>query len=252
MRIFALAIALLAFSTPSFARSHAGAHRRHSNTTQVYKECKTPGHFALTFDDGPWEYEPKVVQDLEGKGVLGTFFVNGDNYACIYDYADQLQSIFDAGHIIGSHTWTHRDINEVSPEELESEMGKIEVALKKILGIRPKLFRPPYGQYNDTNVRILKQRGYSTIDWSLDAGDALGETPEYSKAQYDAQAALFPAPGVSLMHETINTTAYEVLPYAIEVLQAAGYQLVTLPVCLGLKPYDYITGKETRNESWKC
>lgn len=81
---------------------------------------------------------------------------------CIYDKADELNDTFNAGHIIGSHTWSHADITKLSASQLNQELEKVEVALKKILGIKPKLFRPPYGNYDDDALEVLAQRGYSS------------------------------------------------------------------------------------------
>lgn len=248
MRTFAVTVALLA----SLASSYAHPLEERAAASRVYTQCKDSGHFALTFDDGPYKYNGRVIQDLDNGGALGTFFVNGNNYGCIYDYAEDLQKAFAAGHIIGSHTWSHADIAKLSTEELNNELKKVETALKKILGIRPKLFRPPFGSYDDNSLQVLKKRGYSTIDWSMDSGDSDNKSVEYSKKEYQKQARRYPAPGIGLNHETYKGTAYTVTPYAIKTLQDAGYKLVSIPECLGLQPYEYIAGKESRNGSWKC
>jgi peptidoglycan/xylan/chitin deacetylase (PgdA/CDA1 family) len=50
----------------------------------------------------------------------------------------------------------------------------METALKKILGIKPRFFRPPYGSYNNQVLEILKEYNYEVITWNVDAGDADG------------------------------------------------------------------------------
>ena len=81
---------------------------------------------------------------------------------CIYDKAGELIASYDAGHVMASHTWSHADITKLSESELHTELEKVEVALKKILGIKPKLFRPPYGNYDNDALRVLKDSGYSS------------------------------------------------------------------------------------------
>ena len=88
------------------------------SSQSVITTCRKPGQFALTFDDGPvsmqlgislranlairqYAYQSKVSQTLQSFGAKGTFFVNGHNYDCIYDVADQLQATYRAGHVIG-------------------------------------------------------------------------------------------------------------------------------------------------------
>jgi peptidoglycan/xylan/chitin deacetylase (PgdA/CDA1 family) len=59
-----------------------------------------------------------------------------------------------------SHTWTHADISKLSTSELNQQLDLIETALMKILGVKPKYFRPPYGSYNSKALAVLKSRGY--------------------------------------------------------------------------------------------
>lgn len=234
----------------------------HNTTTQtlttrdgsykLYTRCKRSGEFAMTFDDGPWKYNTKVVQDLDDATVTGTFFVNGENYGCIYDYAEELRQAFDHGHIIASHTWSHQDIAELSRKQLNTELDKLEVAFKKILGVKPKLFRPPFGSYDEAALKVLQSRGYSTILWSMDCGDSNKKSASYSIKTYQKQAARYPAPGIGLNHEVYKKTAYNVVPRALEIMQDAGYKMVSVSDCIDVEPYEYVGGREERNASWQC
>lgn len=57
---------------------------------------------------------------------------------------------------------SHSDITTLSEEDLIDELTRLEVAMQKILGVKPRLFRPPYGNYNDESLRVLSDRGYSS------------------------------------------------------------------------------------------
>ncbi|KAK4703131.1 hypothetical protein P7C70_g3086, partial [Phenoliferia sp. Uapishka_3] len=148
------------------------------------------GTFALSFDDGPYKYGAALAKYFERHNSLASFFVNGQNYDCIYDYADDLIARYQAGHLIGSHTWGHDDIATLTGPEFEEQLTLVETALKKILGIKPRFFRPvsymfvrqcwavpiidvalknqkPYGSYNKANLAILKKRGYTGEPFAL-------------------------------------------------------------------------------------
>lgn len=63
----------------------------------------------------------------------------------------------------------------------------MEDAMVKILGVKPALFRPPYGSYNEANIEVLKKRGYrGLIMWDFDSGDTFfpPQEPEVIIAQY--------------------------------------------------------------------
>lgn len=63
---------------------------------------------------------------------------------------------------LSSNDRSHSDITTLSKQDLNDEFERLEVALKKILGVKPILFRPPYGNYNDESSRVLSNRGYSS------------------------------------------------------------------------------------------
>lgn len=252
-----LVVTLVNLAAPASATLHIDDMQSTSllsrdGKSAVYTRCKNEGDFALTFDDGPYKYNSEIVNELNQAGAIGTFFVNGNNYDCIYDKADELIAAFDAGHIIASHSWSHVDITTISGDQLHDDIDHIEGALKKILGIRPRLFRPPYGNYNDEALEVLKSRGYSTILWSMDSGDSTGKTVSQSEQEYKNQGRKFPQPGIGLNHETYQHTAEEIVPFAITELQKAGYKLVSVSECLGLEPYRLVEGKTNRDESWHC
>ena len=75
--------------------------------------CTSPGTVALTFDDGPFEYTSQALDLLSDAGFKATFFLNGQNWANINDYASTVQRMDSEGHQIGSHTYA-------SPSNLRS------------------------------------------------------------------------------------------------------------------------------------
>ncbi|KAI8448089.1 family 4 carbohydrate esterase [Phakopsora pachyrhizi] len=218
----------------------------------IIDTCKVKGTFAITYDDGPYIYENQITTNLSKQNAKGTFFVNGLNYGCIYDQdnVDSLRRAFSQGHAIGSHTWSHAKVTELSEKELIKELSLLEVAFKKILGIRTRIFRPPYGELNERAKKVIHDRGYRIITWSVDSGDSVGASPKESIKIYRDSASKFPLPQIALSHETLKPTATQVTPEAIKVLQKYGYRLVTVPECLGWTSYYDRVGKpEARDVS---
>ncbi|KAJ6514764.1 carbohydrate esterase family 4 protein [Mycena vulgaris] len=200
----------------------------------VYSSCKTKGDVALTFDDGPWIYLNDVSKALTSAGAVGTFFFNGNNYACIYDADEQarVKFAYANGHMIGSHTWAHLDLTTLTWDQIHDEMWRVELALSRIIGVRPAFMRP--------------------LIWDFDSGDSTGSTVAQSEALYDKVVSSHPSSLLPLNHETYETTAHQVLPYAISKLQGAGYKLVSLATCLGLPAYASVGTPGKPDASWKC
>ncbi|KAG8766285.1 Carbohydrate esterase 4 protein, partial [Serendipita sp. 397] len=112
---------------------------------QVISQCQHD--FAYTWDDGPYTAHADIRTAFNNVGGKTTFFVNGDNWSCIYDQAnvDRLRASFQQGHQIASHTWSHRNLATLSEAEIDYEIQRLDEAFIKILGVRPKFLRPPYG-----------------------------------------------------------------------------------------------------------
>lgn len=241
----------LAFWGVVAAPSAATLERRGA---QVFTKCTKPNTAALTFDDGPYVYMYDIVKALDAAGAKGTFFVNGNNYACIYntDSVNRLKYAYDRGHQLASHTWAHKDLTTLSWDKIHDEMWRVEQALMKITGAYPAFMRPPYGNYNNLVLDASGIRGQSVVIWDMDSQDSMGASVQTSKNLYNNVANKHPSTILTLNHETIETTAHQVLPYAIQRLQSAGYKLVTIAECLGKPAYQSVNAPGIRDSSWKC
>jgi peptidoglycan/xylan/chitin deacetylase (PgdA/CDA1 family) len=240
-----------ATATPTGA-SESSLERRARAT--VYTRCTKPNTVALTFDDGPYIYNTDIVAALDAAGAKGTFFVNGNNYACIYDTAsaNRVKTAYDHGHMLASHTWAHKDLTTLTWDQIHDEMWRVEQALQKITGAYPAFMRPPYGNYNNLVLDASGVRGQGVVIWDFDSQDSLGASAQTSKNLYTSTINSHPSTILTLNHETIETTAHDVLPFAIQKLQAAGYKLVTLADCLGLPAYQSVGAPSARDSTWHC
>ncbi|KAK0220761.1 carbohydrate esterase family 4 protein [Armillaria nabsnona] len=244
-----LSSALLTIALATAAFSHATKRQ----TSGVITSCTVPNTVALTFDDGPYIYSQNIVGILDAKGVKGTFFVNGNNYGCIYDDMEiaALQNAYSKGHQIGSHTWAHKDLATLTTAQVESEFTLTDIALEKILGVKVAFMRPPYGSYNNGVLQVAAAHNQSAIVWDFDSGDSVGESAANSEKDYDTLVAKHPSTILTLNHETIRECT-TVLPHALDVLLGAGYKLVTVAECLGRSPYLSVATPSTHDASWTC
>ncbi|KAH7097107.1 chitin deacetylase [Auriculariales sp. MPI-PUGE-AT-0066] len=211
----------------------------------VYSKCRQSNTVALTFDDGPGIYEPELLDTLAKYNAKATFFLNGNNYRCIYNQqqVDIVRRIYNAGHQIGSHTWSHPHLNDLSWQE----------TLIRIVGVNPLLFRPPFGEYNDNVLSALKARNQSAVLWDFDNGDSVGASPAQSNKLYDEVARRHPSNLLALNHSVYNSTVRIVAPHALAVLSKQKYRFVTVSECLGLsQKYQSTKQPEQRTVSRRC
>lgn len=178
---------------------------------------------ALTFDDGPDpKTTPALLAVLQEKQAKATFFVLGQK---VERFPSLTAAILKNGHEIGSHGYSHKIINRVTPAEFEQEISAAERA---IAGVAPKptLFRPAGGGYNDRLVEKLRQRGYTTVLWSVDPRDWDGRsvTEIVDTVMHKTE------PGsIILLHEgDCATQTPKALEIIIDRLRAQGYEFVTI------------------------
>ncbi|CAG8617411.1 5121_t:CDS:2, partial [Ambispora gerdemannii] len=205
-------------------------------TATVYNRCTVSNSFALTFDDGPVGETNTLLDTLKSKGQKATFFVNGRNYACIYDNASIIQRIVNEGHQLAHHTWSHPSLTELSDDDIRSQITLLETALRKIVGVVPKYLRPPYGNYDSRVLNILGSLGYEyIITWDIDSNDSLGYTAAQSEQVYRDAISNSPSPNphIALNHDTRPDTVNIVGPFAIDFVTQSGYNLQTVGECLG-------------------
>ncbi|KIY69848.1 carbohydrate esterase family 4 protein [Cylindrobasidium torrendii FP15055 ss-10] len=243
---------LLTLALAAISASAAPSSLTRRAQPSIFYGCTKPNTAAITFDDGVGSYTYDVVNTLNEKGAKGTFFLNGNNWRCIYDEdsKDKVNYIYKNDHQIASHTWSHARLSDLSFDQLHDEMWRVEQALQRIVGVTPAFLRPPYGAINDQVLDVAYSRGQNVVIWDFDSRDSVGASADESKAEYDTVANQHPDTIMALNHEVYDSTAHDVLPYAIDRLQGAGYQLVTVAECLGIDAYQNVGEPETG--SWTC
>ena len=114
-----------------------------------------------------------ILKTLEENQTKITFFMVGD---WIEKFPEAVKKIYEAGHEIGSHSDTHPHVNKLSYDENINEIERSNDKIEKIIGSRTKIYRAPYGEYNDTVIQAATDKGYYTIQWNLDTLDYTGLT----------------------------------------------------------------------------
>ncbi|MBJ3813302.1 polysaccharide deacetylase family protein [Streptomyces flavofungini] len=128
-----------------------------------------PKAMALTFDDGPSDvYTPQVLSILRQHGVTATFFMVGKHADL---YPDTVRAVAAEGHLIGNHTWSHRNFKKLSAAEIRGEIERASERIDRILGVPPTLFRAPYGHFTPTCMDICRDLGLRPVSWSVDPED---------------------------------------------------------------------------------
>lgn len=97
----------------------------------------------MSFDDGPSEDTPRLLNYLKNNGDLkSTFFIVGSR---ALSRPEILQQTYMAGHEISVHTWSHNSLTTLTDEQIIAELGWSKVVIKAVLGVTPTTMRPPYG-----------------------------------------------------------------------------------------------------------
>ncbi|XP_021956491.1 peptidoglycan-N-acetylglucosamine deacetylase [Folsomia candida] len=202
---------------------------------QVWYNCILPNQYALTFDDGPHPSQTAQVLDLLlSYNVTATFFFIGVG-AWEADYERYQQS----GHQIGNHGWSHLDMRDITEAEIRSELSGVETLIYGTIGVRPTIFRPPFGGYNDRLIRIAKDEfNYELIMWNIDTGDWAhpGDTEAGMEEYYAAVNSSLHQNYIALHHD-VQGGAVNLAAAAIEFMVGQGFDLVTVSECIGVPMY---------------
>lgn len=124
---------------------------------------------ALTFDDGPDPiYTPQILDILKEKDVKATFFLMGKK---IEKYPKIAERIYNEGHFIANHTYSHINLPGKKNDEVLASIAKTELLLEGICGQSYKIFRPPWGHITDEQKVMLKKNGYRIVMWDVNSHD---------------------------------------------------------------------------------
>ncbi|WP_128431523.1 polysaccharide deacetylase family protein [Streptomyces cyaneus] len=133
------------------------------------------GYVGLTFDDGPSNSTPALLNALTQNGLRATMFNQGQHAAA---YPARVKAQVNAGMWVGNHSYTHPHLTQQSQATIDSEISRTQQAVAAAGGGTPKLFRPPYGETNSTVRAIAAKYGLTEIIWNVDSQDWNGASTE--------------------------------------------------------------------------
>jgi peptidoglycan/xylan/chitin deacetylase (PgdA/CDA1 family) len=186
-----------------------------------FQPAASPRELLLSFDDGPdLKGTPLILEELDRRGLKAIFFVSG--WRCIgtrpEDLArrDLLRKIASHGHLVANHTLRHRNLCQ-NPGDQASEIDDNAEIIAQATGVRPSLFRAPYGAFCRSLEAALAAREMVDIGWNLDPQDWKNNTPEKVFGYLTDKLGRLHGRGILLMHDT-HAASVHALPQVLDWL----------------------------------
>lgn len=187
---------------------------------------------ALTFDDGPDPpYTSEVLAILKQYNVKASFFCVGRH---VTEHPELVKQEFDAGHTVAIHSWNHVNLPSYSAAAIDKQLGDTSDSLKKVTGVQPGFFRPPYGAYNSVVLAQANKMGLTTFLWNDVASDwllpgaSVISARVINAARYGSIVLLHDGDGDHYNPIASREQTVHALPTIITTLRARGYHFVTL------------------------
>ena len=176
---------------------------------------------ALTFDDGPSEKTPRLLDILKANNARATFFVVG---GAIGGRTETLQRMHEEGHEIGGHSWNHANLTELDFDGVYQQLSWTKEKIDTAIGASSRLMRPPYGSCNKTVSSAAASLGLSVTFWNIDTLDwmYLDADKVYAVIMDEVRNG-----SIILCHDLYGSTV-DAMERVIPVLLKQGYQLVTV------------------------
>ncbi|MBO1415658.1 polysaccharide deacetylase family protein [Streptomyces sp. FH025] len=187
----------------------------------VFRVPTTDKVVFLTIDDG-YEKDPEFARMAEELGIPFSAFLS--DYLVRDDY-DYFRDLHKHGVEINNHTINHRNLKVLDYETQRQEICNQQDQLERQIGVRPRLFRPPYGEYNDNTLRAAGSCGVQAVPlWNEEA------FPDHLEWRYDDRK-LHPG-DIILTHfrgvAEWKATMPDLLRRVVNEVTAAGFALARL------------------------
>lgn len=189
-------------------------------------DCARVKCVALTFDDGPAASTPRLLDLLHQRRARATFFLLGRQ---VQAHPAITRRIAREGHVIGNHTWDHRDLTRLSRPRIRAEIVRTNRIVRTLTGQRPRLLRPPYGARNARVDAVARFWGMRVTLWTVDPRD----WADRNAAVVTRRVLAAVRPGsIVLMHD-IHPTTVTAVGRIVRRLRQRGYHLVSVPQLSG-------------------
>ena len=188
----------------------------------VYCVQQDEKNVALSFD-AAWGNEDTqtLIDILDQYGVSTTFFVVGD---WVDKYPESVRALAEAGNEVMNHSSSHAHFSALSTDEITADISACNDKIEAITGVRPTLFRCPYGEYDDHVIRAVKSLSMTAVQWDVDSLDWKG----IPAGQITRRVLDRVQPGsIVLFHNAAEHTP-EPLPAILDALIGEGYRIVPI------------------------
>ena len=187
----------------------------------AFQPATAPRELLLSFDDGPdLRGTPLILEELDRRGLKAIFFITGWRLTGQRpeDIArrDLVRKIAAHGHLVANHTMNHHDLCQ-NPAEQATEIDTNTELIAETTGVRPLLFRSPYGAFCHTLEAALSARELPDIGWNIDPQDWKSDNEDAVFAYLTNKLAHLKGRGIMLMHDT-HLASVHALPRVLDWL----------------------------------
>ena len=187
----------------------------------IYNVDTQENKVAITFNCAASGDIDNILGTLENHGIKCTFFMLG---SWAVDYPDEVQKIYDAGHEIGNHGYSHKDLPTMNYEKIMLDIQKCNETVRNITGHSPVLFRAPSGAYDNKTISAAENLGMKTIQWDVDSID----WKNISASEIVERVTTRVKNGSIIQLHTGTECTAEALPLILDFLETNNFQCVTV------------------------
>ena len=221
-KVLSLGLCLLCAAVMFYIVNHPAVIGAAATTRQLPIYCvqRDQKVVSLSFDAAWGNEDTQQLIDILGKyNVKATFFVVGE---WVDKYPESVGALAEAGHEIMNHSDDHAHFNSLSSEQIVADISACSDKIEAVTGVRPTLFRPPYGEYDDHVITAVRGMGMEPIQWDVDSLDWKELTaPEITK-----RVTSKVQPGSIVLFHNAALHTPEALPGIIEALLQEGYSII--------------------------
>lgn len=178
----------------------------------------------LTFDEGYENgYTAQILDTLKEKNVKAIFF-------CTYDYIkdnpDLVNRMISEGHIVGNHSYKHKNMTKIDVESARDEVTLLHDYVAQMFGYEMNYFRFPEGAFSEQNLALVNDLGYKCVFWSFAYADWDTNNPPDKDTAFKKITSSTHDGAIFLLHAVSQTNA-EILPDVIDNIKEQGYSFTT-------------------------
>ncbi len=161
----------------------------------------------------------KILDLLDQYNAKATFFLVG---IWVDKYPELVKEIAARGHEIGNHSDSHAHFTQISESKIRQELDSCSDKIETLTGVRPTLFRPPYGDYNSKVITVVRDEGYEAVQWSVDSLDWKNRGVEdlVKRATNNIQ------PGDIILFHNDSDFIVDALPAILSYYQEQGFTMI--------------------------